>query len=102
MSELQAALDSADIEAVIRRRLAPLSPIRLELIDDSIRHAGHAGAMGGGGHYRLLVVAAAFAGQSRLARHRKVHAALGDLMQHRIHALSIKALTPGEAASTAC
>ena len=101
MREPPVAGDVANIETIVRQRLALLSPIRLELIDDSARHAGHAGAQGGGGHYRLLIVAAAFAGQAPLARHRLVHEALGDLLPSRMHALSIKALTPGEVPATA-
>ena len=93
--------DSADVVGLIRQRLAALAPTRLELIDDSARHAGHAGARSGGGHYRLLIVAAAFAGQTRLRRHRLVHAALGELMRDRIHALSVQALSPQEASSAA-
>lgn len=99
---LPAAAEAVD--ATVRERLAVLSPIRLELIDDSARHAGHAGhagARGGGGHYRLLIVAAAFAGQTRLARHRVINQLLGDLIPARMHALSIKAMTPEEVASPA-
>lgn len=91
---------AANREAVIQQRLAALAPVRSELIDDSARHAGHPGARGGGGHYRLLIVSPAFAGQGRLARQRMVYDALGDLMQSAIHALSVRALTPEEAAST--
>jgi len=93
--------DPADVVGLIRQRLAALAPARLELIDDSARHAGHAGARSGGGHYRLLIVAEAFAGQPRLRRHRLVHAALGELMHGRIHALSVQALSPQEASSAA-
>jgi BolA protein len=92
---------AASVEEIIHQRLACLAPVRAELIDDSARHAGHAGARGGGGHYRLMLVSPVFVGQSRLARHRLVHTALGDLMHSRIHALSIQALTPSEASSTA-
>ncbi|SBT06945.1 BolA family protein [Candidatus Accumulibacter aalborgensis] len=101
MSEPPVAGDVANIEAIVRQRLALLSPIRLELIDDSARHAGHAGARGGGRHYSLLIVAAAFAGQASLARHRLVHEALGDLLQSRIHAISIRPLAPEETPTTA-
>lgn len=83
-------------ETELRNRLAPLAPQRLELIDDSALHAGHEGAKGGGGHYRLLIVSTAFAGRSTIARHRQVYDLLGDLMRGRIHALSIKALAPEE------
>ena len=86
-----------EIEALVRTRLAALSAARIELIDDSALHAGHAGARSGG-HYRLHVVAAGFAGKSTLARHRLVNEALGDLMRTHIHALSIRAQTLEEAA----
>lgn len=84
-----------DIEAVLRERLAPLAPSRFELADDSHLHAGHAGAREGG-HYRLTIVSASFAGKNTVARHREVFALVGDLMRTRIHALGIKALTPDE------
>ena len=74
-----------------------LAPARLEIIDDSHKHAGHAGARGGQGHFSVDIVAAAFAGKLPLARHRLVYAALGELMQADIHALSIRARTPEEA-----
>ncbi len=83
-------------ETLLRERLTPLAPTRIELIDDSALHAGHEGAKSGGGHYRLLVVSAAFAGKSTVARHRLVYQALGELMHHKIHALSIKSLVPEE------
>jgi BolA protein len=87
----------AGFESLLRQRLAGLRPLRLELTDDSARHAGHAGAASGGGHYGLLIVAPDFAGKSALARHRLVYDALGDLMRGKIHAVSIRALTPEEA-----
>ena len=91
------ALDSAgNFEELLRQRLAALAPTRVELIDDSALHAGHEGAKGGGGHYRLLVVSNIFAGKSTVLRHRMVYDALGELMRGRIHALSIKSLTPDE------
>ena len=74
-----------------------LAPARLEIIDDSHKHAGHAGARGGQGHFSVDIVSAAFAGKLPLARHRLVYAALGELMQADIHALSIRARTPEEA-----
>jgi len=76
--------------------IAALQPLALELVDESHKHVGHAGARDGRGHYALRVVSAAFAGQSPLARHRQVYAALGDLMHTDIHALSIAAYAPGE------
>ena len=82
--------------SLIRRKLEQqLAPLSLEVQDDSARHAGHAGAAGGG-HYTLRIVSAAFSGQDRLARHRLVYSALGELMQREIHALSITALSPDE------
>lgn len=80
----------------IRERLASLSPTKLEIIDESALHAGHAGAAGGGGHFRLTIVAEAFAGQNTVKRHRMVYAALGEMMSTDIHALAIRALTPDE------
>lgn len=80
----------------IRERLAPLSPERLEIEDESARHAGHEGAKGGGGHYRLTIVSAQFADKPLLARHRIINELLGEMLQKEIHAISIKAYTPGE------
>jgi BolA protein len=84
-------IDRAATLALIRQRLADLAPSALDIVDDSARHAGHAGAREGG-HFELTVVSAAFAGQSRLQRQRLVLEKLGDLREARIHALSIKAL----------
>jgi len=75
---------------------AHLAPTQLELIDESHRHVGHAGARDGRGHFALTIVSAAFTGLPMLARHRHVYAALGELMTTDIHALSIKALAPAD------
>jgi BolA protein len=72
-----------------------LAPVSLEIIDDSARHAGHAGAREGG-HFRVVVVADAFKGLSQLQRHRLVYAAVDSLMGRGIHALNIVARTPDE------
>ena len=81
----------------IRQRLAALAPERLELLDQSAQHAGHAGAAPGGNtHWRLTIVSAAFAGKPTVARHRMVYQALGELMQNPIHALEISARAPSE------
>ena len=81
----------------IRALLADaLQPLSLEVVDDSHKHAGHAGARGGQGHFGVDIVSAAFAGKLPLARHRMVYAALGGLMQSDIHALAIRARTPEE------
>ena len=81
----------AAIRDVLQRAFAPTA---LEVCDDSQRHAGHAGARDGRGHFDVVIVSEAFAGLSPLARHRAVYAALGDLMTTDIHALSIQAGTP--------
>lgn len=77
---------------------AALEPVALEVIDDSARHAGHAGARDGRGHFNVEVVSAAFQGLGSLARHRAVYAALDGMMATDIHALSIRAMTPEDAA----
>ncbi|HEX4871720.1 MAG TPA: BolA family protein [Nevskiaceae bacterium] len=78
--------------ARIRERLQrAFAPSRLELIDDSAQHRGHAGARGGAGHYRLLIRAEALRGLSRLEQHRAVYAALAEWIPGEIHALSIDA-----------
>jgi BolA protein len=74
-----------------------LQPRSLDVEDESHLHAGHAGARDGRGHFRVLVVSDVFQGKSSLARHRAVYAALGDMMQTDIHALSVEARAPGEA-----
>jgi len=81
----------------IRARLATLQPERIELVDESESHRGHAGYREGGGtHWRLTIVAPAFSGKPTVARHRMVYQALGELMQHPIHALAINARAPDE------
>ncbi len=80
----------------MKARLAVLAPQHLEIIDESALHAGHEGAKSGGGHYQLTIISPTFAGQDRIARHRGVYQALGDLMGSRIHALSVTAYAPGE------
>lgn len=85
--------DRAATLALIRSRLAALQPSRLEIEDDSARHAGHAGAREGG-HFTLTVSAPGFTGRTTLQRHRMVLDLLGDLHASGIHALSIVALAP--------
>jgi BolA protein len=80
----------------IREKLAALGPETLEIEDESALHAGHEGAKGGGGHYRITVVSARFAGKPLQARHRMVYQALEDLMRSDIHALAIQAYAPDE------
>ena len=86
----------SDLASTLRSRLQDLVPSALEIHDDSAEHAGHAGAAAGGGHFSLLIVSKAFTGISRLERHQKVIARVGDLLPYPIHALSIKALAPEE------
>lgn len=86
----------AAIRAALEQALAPE---RLEVEDDSARHAGHAGARDGRGHFNVTVVSSAFEGLAPLARHRAVYAAVGTLMETDIHALAIDARTPAEAAA---
>ncbi len=79
----------------LRARLEEhFAPQELIIEDESHRHAGHAGAAGGHGHFRVRIVADAFRGVSRITRHRQVYAAVGDLMQTDIHALTVEALAP--------
>lgn len=85
-----------EVIAEMKARLASLEPRHLEIIDESALHAGHAGAKSGGGHFQLTLISPAFAGQNGVARHRMIYQALGDLMNGKIHALSITALAPGE------
>ena len=81
------------LETTLRRGL---DPVHLVVEDESARHVGHAGAAGGGGHFRVLIVSAAFRGEGRLARQRAVYALLGDAMRTAIHALALRTLTPEE------
>lgn len=82
---------------LIQQRLGSLRPLALEIFDDSHEHAGHAGAVeSGGGHFQVFLVSDAFAGKSKVARHRMIYQAVGDLMQGKIHALAIQAYTPDE------
>ncbi|HVI57661.1 MAG TPA: BolA family protein [Luteimonas sp.] len=84
--------------AAIREALQrAFAPTRLEVRDDSHRHAGHAGARDGRGHFDVVIASDAFSGLSPLARHRAVYAALGTLMATDIHALSIHATTASAA-----
>ena len=82
----------------IRMKLTQaLTPSRLEIVDESHRHAGHAGARPGGEtHFRVTVVAEAFAGKSRIERHMLVNEALAAELKGPVHMLSIKAMTAAE------
>lgn len=89
---------SGVVAARLRAKLdAALAPTRLEIRDDSHRHAGHAGARPGGEtHFAVTIVSAAFAGQGRVARQRMVHAALAEELRDQVHALQLRTLAPGE------
>lgn len=80
----------------IKANLAILMPVSVDIIDESHKHAGHAGSRSGAGHYVLRIVSPQFSGKSTVARHRMVYSALGELMQRDIHALNIQAFTPNE------
>jgi stress-induced morphogen len=93
-------MSSERIDRIRNRLTQALQPESLEIIDESARHAGHAGAASGGGHFIVQIVAVAFQDKPLIQRHRLVYEALGDMMQRDIHALSIQASTPGELQST--
>jgi len=88
-------MEANRVEALRTALQKELAPVSLEIIDDSAKHAGHAGAREGG-HFRVVVVAEAFKGLSQLQRHRRVYAAVDSLMGKGIHALNIVARTPDE------
>lgn len=101
-------MSDGPVAAKIREKLSQaLAPERLELEDDSWRHAGHhhEGGMdakpGGESHFNLVIVAADFEGRSRVERQRLINSLLREEMAGAVHALSIKAMTPAEAARTA-
>ncbi len=91
------ALATGPVAQEMLRRLESLSPTKVELIDDSEKHRGHGGYNPAGeSHFTLIIESAAFQGKSRVERQRLVHAALGDLVGERVHALSVRAKAPGE------
>jgi BolA protein len=82
---------------MLARLNSALSPTAIELVDDSEEHRGHGGYNPAGeSHFNLHIESPAFVGKGRVERQRMIYAALGDLMQARVHALSIKATAPGE------
>ena len=88
---------SNDRVSKIRIRLeAAFAPRTLEIIDDSHKHAGHAGAADGRGHFKVRIVSEQFHRLDRLQRHRMVYEALGHLMKTDIHAVQVTALTPDQ------
>ncbi|MGC8534000.1 MAG: BolA family protein [Rhizomicrobium sp.] len=90
---------AVNVAAAIRDKLtSALKPLRLEVIDDSARHEGHAGSRPGGqSHFRVLIVSSLFEGMSRLARQKLVYATLAQELAGPVHALSVTARTPDEA-----
>lgn len=89
----------AIFDAIHNKLTAAFAPVRLEIEDDSSRHAGHAGSREGGeSHFNVLIEAEAFAGAPKVARQRMVYRALAEELAGPVHALSVKALAPGEAA----
>lgn len=93
--------DEGIVARTIRQKLeAALQPAALDIVDDSARHAGHAGARPEGEtHFNLRIVAAAFAGRSRIERQRLVYGILAEELKDRVHALALVTLTPEEAAA---
>ena len=82
---------------MLRRLNSALSPTKVELIDDSEQHRGHGGYNPAGeSHFSLKIESATFEGKSRVERQRMIYGALGELMDSRVHALSIRATAPGE------
>ena len=90
------------VENSIREKLAQaFAPAELRVVNDSLYHAGHHSSPGTGeSHFSVMVVSAAFAGKSRLERHRMINAALADELSGHIHALAVSALTPEERAKS--
>jgi BolA protein len=89
--------DNSQTYALIQSALqAAFQPSQLHIQDDSAKHAGHAGAKDGGGHYHIVIESSMFAGQTLVRRHRQIYTALKPLMGSAIHALAIEAIAPGE------
>jgi BolA protein len=89
---------TAVAESLRHKLTVAFAPTRLDIQDDSARHAGHAGAQPGGeSHFNVTIEAAVFAGAGRVARQRMVYQALAEELAGPVHALSVKALAPGEA-----
>jgi BolA protein len=88
-------MNRATREQRLRQRLIDeFHPLELTVEDESHLHAGHAGAAGGAGHFRIRIVAEAFRDRSPVARHRMIYAVLGELLKSEIHALAIDASAP--------
>jgi BolA family transcriptional regulator, general stress-responsive regulator len=84
-------------EEILRKLSEALAPVAIEVIDESSQHAGHAGAHPSGeSHFRVRIVAKAFAGETRIGRHRRVNQILASELKERVHALAVEAYAPGE------
>jgi BolA family transcriptional regulator, general stress-responsive regulator len=87
-------------DVIVDKLTKAFAPERLEVVDDSHRHAGHAGARPGGAtHFSVHIVSRAFGGKSRIERHRMINATLADELEGGVHALAISAVAPGEEAA---
>jgi BolA protein len=93
---LSPILRASRTERIADRLRVALRPTELEVVDDSHLHAGHAGASDGRGHFTVNVTSERFAGLPVVRRHRLIYEAVGEMMMTDIHALSIRALAPGE------
>lgn len=83
-------------DRILARLEATFTAASVSVVDDSARHAGHAGARGGAGHFIVRIESQAFSGRSRLQRHRMVYEALADMLPAEIHALNIEAVSPDD------
>ncbi len=84
-------------QTITQKLTSAFAPERLEVVDDSDKHAGHSGArQGGESHFTVKITAEAFAGVGRLQRQRQVYAALAEELAGPVHALSVQAFAPGE------
>jgi BolA family transcriptional regulator, general stress-responsive regulator len=84
-------------ERIADKLTEAFAPVELRVEDDSAKHAGHSGARPGGEtHFRVTIVAAAFASMNRVERQRRIHAVLADEMKDRVHALALTVRAPGE------
>ena len=91
MTSVEAESRAARIERALRERL---EASHVEVLDESHQHVGHAGAAGGGGHFRVTIVSPRFEGLSRVAAQRLVYEALAEELESAIHALAMRTFTP--------
>mgnify|MGYP001610281231 FL=1 len=84
------------VERIKSRLESAFAAAQVSVRDDSARHAGHEGAREGAGHFQVRIESDAFAGRSRLQRHRMVYEALADMLPGEIHALNIEAISPDD------